>query len=396
MKKIIILGTGLGQKPLVDCAKKLNIFSIGIDINPNSLCANDVNKFYAVDIKDHKQILQIASEEGVEAILTMQSDLPMPVIGRVNDELKLNGVSFDTAEKCSNKDKFRLALETTNCNQPIFKIVYTEEDAREAVKKIGLPCVVKAPDSSGSRGITKVNNYAEVDNAFLEACLHSVSKNIIVEKFIDGKEIGAQTFSKDGKCVDCFLHNDFLSNSGFMVPNGHSYPLKGNYDEEKIKIEIEKALNAIGLNNGPSNVDLIINDKGEVFIIEIGARIGATCLPELTEHFSGCALEERMIRLFLGLKEKNYQPLNRPCAAFILESTKNGILEEVSYDFDISKYQQFNPQLEITAMPGDEVTTLKKGTDRLGKIMVSADSVEIAESIALEIKSKIKFIISET
>lgn len=396
MKKIIILGTGLGQKPLVDCAKKLNIFSIGIDINPNSLCANDVNRFYAVDIKDHKQILQIASEEGVEAILTMQSDLPVPVIGRVNDELKLKGVSFDTAEKCSNKDIFRLALETTNCNQPIFKIVYTEEDAREAVKKIGLPCVVKAPDSSGSRGITKVNNYAEVDNAFLEACLHSVSKNIIVEKFIDGKEIGAQTFSKDGKCVDCFLHNDFLSNSGFMVPNGHSYPLKGNYDEEKIKIEIEKALNAIGLNNGPSNVDLIINDKGEVFIIEIGARIGATCLPELTEHFSGCALEERMIRLFLGLKEKNYQPLNRPCAAFILESTKNGILEEVSYDFDISKYQQFNPQLEITAMPGDEVTTLKKGTDRLGKIMVSADSVEIAESIALEIKSKIKFIISET
>lgn len=391
LKKVIILGTGFGQKPLVDIAKKLNIFSIGIDINRNSLCSQNVDRFYEVDIKDTSRVLRIASQEKVDAIMTMQSDLPVPVIGRVNDELKLKGVTYNTAVICSNKDRFRQALKDTNCKQPSFEIVKSEEEAKKAVNKIGLPCVIKAPDSSGSRGIVKVNKISEVSQAFVEACSHSVSKNIVVEEFIDGIEIGAQTFSKDGKCLNCYLHNDFLSESGYMIPNGHSYPLKGNFDTKKIKKEVEKALMAIKLSDGPSNVDLIINKKGEVFIIEIGARIGATCLPELTEVYSGRSLEERMIKLFLGNDEEIPSHLKKPCAAFILESKEDGILKNIECNFEISEYEKYKPKLEITAKIGDKISVLKKGTDRLGKIMVSADNVDIAESIALEIKSKIKF-----
>jgi biotin carboxylase len=391
LKKIIILGTGFGQKPLVDIAKKLNIFSIGIDIDRNSQCSQDVDRFYEVDIKDTSHVLRIAMQEKVDAIMTMQSDLPVPVIGRVNDELKLKGVTFNTAEICSNKDRFRQALKDTNCKQPSFQIVKSEEEAIKSVNKIGLPCVIKAPDSSGSRGIVKVNKICEVSQAFKEACSYSVSKNIVVEEFIDGIEIGAQTFSKDGKCLNCYLHNDFLSESGYMVPNGHSYPLKGNFNAKKIKREVEKALMAIKLFDGPSNIDLIINNEGEVFVIEIGARIGATCLPELTEVYSGRSLEERMIKLFLGYDEEPFPHLEKPCAAFILESKEDGVLRNIECNFDISDYKKYKPQLEITAKIGQKISILKKGTDRLGKIMVSADNVDIAESIALEIKSKIKF-----
>lgn len=396
MKKILILGTGFGQKPLVDCAKNLKIFSVGVDVNPNSVSANDVDKFYEVDIKDHEEVIKIAIKEKIDAVVTMQSDLPVPVIGKINDKLKLKGVTFNTAEKCSNKDKFRLALQKTNCRQPSFEIVKSEQEAAIAAEKIGFPCVIKAPDSSGSRGIVKVKTLSEIGQAFLEACSHSTSKNIIVEEFIYGTEIGAQTFSEEGKCINCYLHNDFLSNSGFMVPCGHSYPLKGNHNKEIIKVEIEKALDAIGLDNGPSNVDLIINDEGEIFIIEIGARIGATCLPELTEQFSGLSLEERMLRLFLELDKIDEPSTEKPCAAFVLEGSQDGELVDIEHNYNIADYIKYNPQIEITSKPGDIIGPLKKGTDRLGKIMVSADTVNIAEKIALEIKSKIKFILKES
>ena len=160
-------------------------------------------------------------------------------------------------------------------------------------------------------------------------------------------------------------------------------------------MEIEKSLDAIGLTDGPSNVDLIINEKGEIFIIEIGARIGATCLPELTEKFSGFSLEERMLRLFLNLDQLDRPVIKKPCAAFVLEGSQDGELDSVEYEFSISDYQKYNPQIEITAKPGDIISILKKGTDRLGKVMVSAETVDIAEEIALEIKSKISFILKE-
>jgi len=38
-----------------------------------------------------------------------------------------------------------------------------------AVDKIGIPCVVKAPDSSGSRGVTKITRLEDVEDAFKEA-----------------------------------------------------------------------------------------------------------------------------------------------------------------------------------------------------------------------------------
>ena len=45
---------------------------------------------------------------------------------------------------------------------------------------------------------------------------------------------------------------------------------------------------ALEINNGPSNIDLIFDKRdGQAKIIEVGARIGATCLPELVEYFSG-------------------------------------------------------------------------------------------------------------
>lgn len=391
----MIVGTGYGQLPLIDVCKRLGYYSIGIDFNKDSSGAKLVDKFYHVDVKDIPSVLTIARSENIDGIVTMQSDLPVPTIGMVNQELGLIGVSYETAMICSNKDQTRVALAKHGVTQPEFFTVHNSKEAEDAAESIGYPCIIKAPDSSGSRGVTKVNALSDVQTAYKEACLYSRSGKILVEQFIEGIEIGAQTFSQDGECLYCLIHNDTLCDNGFMVPNGHSYPFNQvSIDEKAVQDRIAQALKAVGLLNGPANIDLIVTVDGDVHIIEIGARVGATCLPELTSIYTGLSWEELVIENALANKHELRDIRGRACAAYVLEAPRDGVLDALVYNYDINDYSAYNPIVEVTVQIGDKVSLLRKGTDRIGRVVTEAETVEEAEKIALEIKSKIEFVVS--
>ena len=143
MKKVMIIGTGFGQLPLIEACRKMGYCSGGIDMSADSIGAKLVDKFYEVDVKDISAALDVARLESVNAVVTMQSDLPVPTIGMINQEMGLTGATHDTAVKCSNKDETRLALKENNVTQPKFHIALDIEQARVAVDKIGYPCIIK-------------------------------------------------------------------------------------------------------------------------------------------------------------------------------------------------------------------------------------------------------------
>lgn len=392
MTKVLILGTGFGQLPLINACKEMDIETVGFDRNSGSLGAGLVDKFYEIDIVESAEICKIAQQEGIDGAVTMQTDAPVPTLGKLNDELCLAGVTEQTALACSNKNLTREILSAAKVLQPKFAFVETFAEAKEALKRIGFPCVIKAPDSSGSRGVTNLKSSADLNFGYEQAQLYSGSGLIIIEEFIDGIEIGAQTFSENGKCLHCLMHNDSLSEGGYMVPTGHSYPLNASsIDQEKVKNEIFKALNALGLKNGPANVDLIISDDGRPFIIEIGARVGATCLPELTSLHTGFDWAKMIIMNCLGKRQVEIESIERPCAAIILQSPKDGIFKGYNLNFSEAEYEECLVDYEITAQPGDLVSILRKGTDRIGKVVATGTTSLEAETNAAEIAAKIIF-----
>lgn len=190
------------------------------------------------------------------------------------------------------------------------------------------------------------------------------------------------------------LHNDTLGGVEHLVPTGHSYPFhEVNICEAKVKQQINKALEALGLEEGPANIDLIVTPKGDVHIIEIGARVGATCLPELTSIYVGFSWEELVVQGALGHAPTRLSVVGQPCAALVLEAPDDGILREVNYNFDMSDYSAYSPSIEVTARLGDRVSKFRKGTDRIGKVVAVAETVQEAERAVAEIKSQIVFTI---
>lgn len=388
---ILIVGAGFGQLPAIIKAKEMGLTVIAIDKNPNAIGMKFADHSFNVDIIDFEGTLEIAKQFNVKGAMTLQSDLPMPTIGYINDKLKLSGVGLKVANWCSNKMETRKRLKVKNCSQPLFHFIKDINEAKIACQKIGFPCVIKSPDSSASRGVTKVNSLEELDNAVNESFKYTRQDKIIVEEYISGLEFGAQTFSFNGKCEIVLLHSDILSQPPFMIPIGHSFPFEKLINKQKeIAInEIKIAVEALGIHTGPANVDLILDTKtNKIKVIEVGARIGATCLPELVEYYTGIDWVMQTINSCLGNEVNLNQTREQPVTASIIQSPNNG---ELKY-FSIPKFVQNHrnlKEIEISAEIGDRVSVLKKGTDRIGKIIVTSDKVIDAERIALNLLSKL-------
>jgi biotin carboxylase len=389
-KTILILGAGFGQIPAIIKSKELGLTTICLDKNPNAVGSKLADYFYPIDIVDNKAVLELAIKHKINGIMTMQSDIPVPTVGFINDELKLNGISLKTANICSFKNLTRIELQKKNAAQPLFKVINSKEIAKEIAPEISFPLILKSSDSSGSRGVVKVNNLNEINDAFDEAWKYSRNKEILIEEYIDGIEFGAQTFSVNGKCEQVLLHNDTMSPKPYMIPIGHSFPFS-MLDEKSSRIAIEdikNAVEAIGIENGPANIDLILDKRtNRVKVIEIGARIGATCLPELVHYHTGIDWVKQTILNSVGEEVDLKVKENNSVAAIIIESPKDGIFKT----FEIKDKNKFNNilEFEITAKEGDNINKLRKGTDRIGKIIASSYDVTNAEKIVSELRKDI-------
>jgi len=390
-KGLLVVGAGFGQIPAILEAKKLNLEVITVDKDPYAKGMGLADYSYPVDIIDRDAVLEIAKKHNVGGVITMQSDLPVPTIGYINDVLGLNGVSMEVANFCSNKMETRKRLELKDAAQPKFKIVKTLDETKKAVMEIGLPCVIKSADNSGSRGVTKVNFSYEIENAYKEAFKYTRKDSILVEEYIKGVEFGAQTFSVNGKCELVLLHNDTMSNPPYMIPVGHSFPfVQLSKEDSKTAIsDIKNAIEAIGITNGPANVDLILDETtNRVKVIEIGARIGATCLPELVYYHTGINWVKSTILNAIGVDVDLTPITNRAVAAIIIEAPEDGV--HMGYETKEGGHTRC-PLLdfEITKSPGDQVNILRKGTDRIGKIISYGSTASIAEKIVSEYRDNL-------
>lgn len=388
---VMVIGCGFGQIPVIKAARELGCHVIGIDKNPQAIGSNLCDKFYDIDVLDYERALFLAEDLKVEAALTLQTDIAMPTVGYINSKMNLIGPSYEVAMDCSDKVRTREKLKNKNVKQPEFQIVKNYEEACLAVKKMGLPCVLKAPDASGSRGVHKINSNADILEAYKDAIGYSRNKTILIEQYIKGVEFGAQTFSINGIHKYIFIHDDVLSDPPYMIPVGHSFPSSLTQEQEEMaKKTIIEALDALDIKDGPSNIDFIIDENGKTQIIEIGCRMGATCLPELLFYYTGIDWVKNYVLLSLSKDIKNYDnKITNAVAAFVICSPKSGTYQSYSFNSSIPECNNLL-ELEITPKKGDVVSLLKKGTDRIGKIIAKGRTAEDAIRNCLQIQKQIE------
>ena len=282
MKSILILGAGIYQVPLIKTAKRMGIHTIVTSIPGNYPGFELADEVLYENTVDYEAILRVAKEKHVDGIITTGTDVAVITIGKVCDELGLTGLSAKAAEIASNKLLMKQAYEAKGVRTAKFRqIPIDREDYDELIQGLQYPLIFKSIDSSGSRGITRVDNRSEFDAARKNAIDNTRSDCFIIEEFIEGEEFGAQAYVQNGKVEFILPHGDYVFHGDTGVPIGHFAPYNLS-DEviEDVKIQLTGAIEAMVLDNCAINADFILSN-GKCYILEVGGRSGATCLAEL-------------------------------------------------------------------------------------------------------------------
>lgn len=380
MKKIMILGAGVYQVPLIKRAKEMGLYTVVVSIPgpyPGFAFADEVVYENTVDAS---AILNIALKMKIDGICTTGTDVAVITIGTVCDALGLKGVSEAGARIACDKSLMKKAylaqgVRTAPCR---YVPVDLPEDQLPALcQELGYPVIFKAIDSSGSRGITKVSSPADISRALAAVRAVTRHQEYLIERYLVGDEFGAQAFVQNGKLEFVLPHGDYVFQGDTGVPIGHYAPYDLPELEQEIYDQTQRAVTAMQLDNCAINADFILCD-GKVYVLELGARGGATCLVELVGLYYGYDYYEKMLRVALG-ETVDFSPVNTvrvPNASHLILGDRDGVIVDLKND------NESNPDLIEVAFDyqvGDRVRKFCVGPDRLGHVIVIGDTLKQAE-----------------
>ena len=389
MKKIMILGAGIYQVPLIETAKRMGLYTIVVSIPGNYPGFALADKVYYENTVDDEKILEIAREENIDGIITTGTDVCVITIGKVCDALGLSGLSYEAAQVAVDKMLMKTKYEEYGVRTARFrKVLFTDPDIRTTIAGLEFPLIFKSVDSSGSRGIIRVDSYDEFDSAMAYVKENTRKDYFLIEEFIEGEEFGAQAFVYNGEVVFTLPHGDYVFHGDTGVPIGHFAPY--NLEESVIKDakkQLAGAVKAMGLDNCAINADFILKDN-KTYVLELGGRCGATCLAELVAIYYGFDYYEKILKTALGEDpDFDFGKPPVPNASHLLMSEKDGIIESQT------NHNEPNPdiyQVQFDYQPGDEVHKFHVGPHRIGHIITKGKTLEEAQTLLFDAMDKVE------
>lgn len=390
MKKILILGAGIYQVPLIKKAKEMGLYTVVTSIPGNYPGFALADKVVYENTIDLDAVLKLAKEEQVSGVVTAGTDVCVPTQGYLCDQLGLKGPTLEAAEKAQSKLLMKRAFQEYGVNTAEFEYVDIKNaNPVDVCEKIGYPVIFKSIDASGSRGITKVAGPEDIAFAYSEVVENTHSDTYLIEKFLTGEEYGAQAFVYDGTIRFILPHGDYVFQGSTGVPVGHFAPYDISPEIiEDSKVQLQKAVTAMGVDNCAINADFMLCD-GKAYVLEIGARAGATCLVEMTEQYYGIDYYKQIIRCAMG-EEPDFTPGNarrQPCVVMLFQSEESGVIESIDMG------EQKDPRVLDISLDygvGDSVRQFRKGPDRIGQCIVIADSVDEGKRVLDEAMAKVQ------
>lgn len=374
MKKVMILGGSILQLPVIEKAKRLGFDTIVVDYDNCAIGRKIANRFYNVSTLDIDSVTQIAERENIDGILTIASDKPMLTVASISDKLGLHSINLDTAKKTVNKNRMREELAKKNVPIPKFIELKRESDYVEFMTDFDK--IVKPVSNSGSRGVSFISKHAskdEMNKAINYARSFSQNGTVLVEEFMTGPEVSVETISVKGKIHILAVTDKITTGKPYFVETGHTQPSSLREHLEKIKLVASQAVEALGIQTGPSHVEIIVTKDGPK-IVEVGARLGGDQIgAKLTKFSTGIDLVEKTLRQSVG-EEIEIEELESKSSAIRYLMPSAGIIES------IENIEQANSlpgvvEILITKNSSERVNEIQNSNDRIGYIIVKGNEL---------------------
>ena len=318
-RKIVVLGAGpirIGQGVEFDYStvhavqtiKRNGYEAIIINNNPETVSTDyttaDKLYFEPLTPEDVMAIIDFEQPEGVVASLGGQTaiNLAQPLMDR---GVKIIGTDCAAIERAENRDSFEKILQELNIPQPKGRAVTKIEDGVAAAAEIGYPVLVRPSFVLGGRAMQIVADEAQLRHYLKTAVEIDTDKPVLVDKYIQGKEVEVDAIC-DGRDVFVPGIMELVERTG--IHSGDSISVYPTFSiSDKVRGTILQYAKKLGLGIGIIglyNIQFIVDDQDNVYIIEVNPRSSRT-VPFLSKS-TGYSLADIATEVILGksLKEQ--------------------------------------------------------------------------------------------
>lgn len=346
-KKILLLGGSAQQVVAIKTAEALGYYTVLIDYLPDNPGQYVADKYYSDSTTDVEAVYRIAKEEKVSGILAYASDPAALPAAIVAERLGLPTNPSKSVAILGVKDKFREFLHEHDFACPKFYTFSPNDDIEEVkshVNDFTFPIVVKPTDSSGSKGVSKLQDLDNLGEAIKDADGYSRNKVLIAEEFIQRgfpEVIGGDIFIWNGKIILYGEMSCLRGNHGRgLVPIGEKRPSGLNIKQlSNIHKELQRLISKLGVKFGEMNIEIILDKNDNVHFLEVGPRAGGNMIPiQLSDAF-GCDLVKANVLAAMGENPQlDLQPKDGCFMTYVLHSYDEGIFKDVHIDESLSSH----------------------------------------------------------
>ena len=391
-KKLMLLGGLRYLLPVIEEAHKLGVYVITADYLPNNIAHKYSDEYCNVSIIDKEAVLKAAQDLKIDGVLSHAVDPGVTTAAYVAEKM---GLPFQCSYKaaCILQDKslFRKFLSEHGFNCPKAKGYDNVENALKDVDYFNWPVIVKPVDSAGSKGVTKVEDKAKLKAAIETALSASLSKNFIIEDFLDkvGAQSSADIFTVNGKLVYP-AYSDQLFDKNAANPYTPAIEIWPASMEQKyqdyLTAQLQRLFTLLGVKSGIYNVESRVCSDGKAYIMEVSPRGGGNRIAELQDMATGQSLIVGEIKKALGMPMDNITApqYDGVWCNYILHSSTEGVL--VSVDIDPEFKRKHVRDIGLIAKPGDKVVPFSGANNSLGTLFLQFETREELDK-ALENKN---------
>ncbi|WP_433241345.1 ATP-grasp domain-containing protein [Streptosporangium sp. CA-135522] len=268
--------------------------------------------------------------------------------------------------------------------------VAAPEQAREAVRELGPPVVVKPTCLDGSRAVRLVRDVRDLDGWVTDLAAYGYSGPVLVEEYLRGDEFSVETFTVQGRHHVVGVTAKRLAPPPGFVEMGHVHPAPLPEPERAAIAEpVVALLDAAGYRFGPAHTEVILTAAGPR-IVESQTRIGGDRIPLLVEIATGFDIEAAVFRALAGKPVRPGAATRTACVSFF--DFGPGRVESVA-GLEEAGRLAFVHELRLGFGPGDVLPPVVDSGSRHGHVVVEAASEKQANERTAVVRALLRVVV---
>jgi carbamoyl-phosphate synthase large subunit len=236
--------------------------------------------------------------------------------------VKMIGANYDTIKKAEDREYFKKAMKKIGLDLPKSALAYNMQQAQDALKKIGLPVIIRPSFTLGGTG----GGVAETENEFMKIADLGLKNSMISEILVEESVVGWKEYElevmrdlKDNVVIICSIENfDPMGiHTGDSITVAPAQTLTDK-EYQKMRDAAIAIIREIGVETGGSNIQFAVNPKnGRMVVIEMNPRVSRSSA--LASKATGFPIAKFAAKLAVG---------------YTLDEIRNDITRETPASFE--------------------------------------------------------------